>query len=222
LRRPLIEVGASLVLLLGFLAPATASHQQLTQKSLSRASPVETARPAEPESKGDKKKIDAYAVKAAFLYNFFRYTDWPDPKDKKAPEPFELWVVGDDPFGELLDKTFKGKKIDGRTVTITRHKDVPKSLDAHMVFAGTLTDKQRAKLIELAKGKSLLLIGDVAGFAELGAHANLLLNDGNISVEVNTGEVKSSSLSISSDLLKVSTVVKTKKFKKKSGGNKPR
>jgi hypothetical protein len=52
-----------------------------------------------------------YRIKAAFLYNFIRYTTWPDTafEDKKAQ--IEVLLVGEDPFGSVLEKTFKGKKL---------------------------------------------------------------------------------------------------------------
>lgn len=159
-------------------------------------------------------KMDPYKVKAAFLYNFFNYTTWPDPENKKKPEPLELWVIGDDPFGSILDATFKDKEIGKRSIKIERFDEAPDELTADMIFVGGMEERELDALIKACEGLPLLLIGDSDGFAEAGGSCNLSIKDSSIAIEVNTEVVKAAGLSISSDLLKLSKIVKTKKVKK--------
>tara|TARA_R110000868_G_scaffold94030_1_gene259864 strand:- start:608 stop:1171 length:564 start_codon:yes stop_codon:yes gene_type:complete len=180
--------------------------------------------PISPTESGNKTrktdKMDPYKVKAAFLFHFFNYTTWPDPENEKKPEPLELWVIGDDPFGEILDATFKKKEIGGRTVEIERFEEAPEDLTADMIFAGRMEERELTALIKASSGLPLLLIGDSDGFAESGGSGNLSIKDSNVAIEVNTEVVKASGLSISSDLLKLSKIVKTKKSKKLEEGKK--
>jgi hypothetical protein len=176
--------------------------------------PIRTAR--NPEVDQEKERIREYSLKAAFLHHFFKYTTWPEKVDTKNPPPFELWVVGDDPFGELLDKTFKDKVIQGRTIRITRKKEVPEELDAHLVFAGGLDDDELEDLLELCAKKPALLIGELDGLAARGADANFYIEDSRVHFEINTDAVKASGLTISSELLKLARIVKPKKKRGKS------
>lgn len=161
-------------------------------------------------------KMDPYKVKAAFLYNFFNYTTWPDPENEKKPEPLELWVIGNDPFGSILDATFKKKEIGGRSINIERFEEAPEKLTADMIFAGGMEQHELTALIAACADLPMLLIGDTDGFAEAGGSCNLSIKDSSIAIEVNTEVVKAAGLSISSDLLKLSKIVKTKKGKKSS------
>jgi len=172
---------------------------------------------ADPDPKLDKEKEHAreYTLKAAFLHHFFKYTTWPDLKDEKNPPPLQLWVIGDDPFGDILDKTFKGKVLQDRTISIVRKKTVPETIGADMVFASGLSSKDRAKLIKLCSTSATLLVGETDGFATSGAHANFYLEDSRVHFEINTEAVKQSGLAISSELLKLARIVKTERPKEK-------
>lgn len=159
----------------------------------------------------DKAHRKEYQVKAALLFKFLQYTTFPKGafKDKKAP--IVITIVGDDPFGDLLESTFKGKKIHARDVTIKRTKKVPAALDAHLVFAGGLNDKERAKLIELSKDRRLLLVGETPGFAAAGGFINLVKKKRKLSFEINTDRQKDTGLKLKAGLLKVADIVKTEK-----------
>lgn len=173
----------------------------------------EQMRLADPDPSLDKEKehLREYTLKAAFLHHFFKYTTWPDVKDKENPPPLELWIIGTDPFGDIIDKTFKGKVLQGRSIAISRKKTLPTTIDAHMVFVAGLNDKDRTKLIKLCSDNTTLLVGERGGFATSGAHANFYLENSRVHFEINTEAVKQSGLAISSELLKLAKIVKTKR-----------
>ena len=169
---------------------------------------LETNRSVDPGAGGDA--FPEYKIKAAFLYNFIRYTTWPAEALGKKEAPIELMVVGKDPFGPILAATFRDKKLHGRSVVIRHVKDVPKKLTAHLVFACGLDEKQKAALIKACTGLPILLIGDESGFAEQGASASFLVQRNKVRFEVNNEVTKAGKLTISSQLLKLATIVKTK------------
>lgn len=153
---------------------------------------------------------DEYRIKAAFLFNFIRFTKWPDGALGKQDDPIRILIVGQDRFGDHLTNTFKGKQLHDRSVVIQHVKDVPKEVVAHLVFASALTSKEEKTLIERCSAKPILLIGDRAGFAVQGACANFYLDEKHVRFQVNTDELKRSNLTMSAQILKLAEIVKTK------------
>jgi hypothetical protein len=155
-----------------------------------------------------------YRVKAAFLFNFCRYTTWPKDSFKKKDAPLDLIVIGKNPFGNLLDKALEGKFADDHPFQVQYVSSLNKDLEPHLVFVADLKDEDRDAIIKWYRGKKTLVIGDQKGFAELGSCANFLIEAKGIRFEVNTEEVKKSGLEISSRLLQHAFIVKTKEAKK--------
>ncbi|MCA8981342.1 MAG: YfiR family protein [Planctomycetes bacterium] len=154
---------------------------------------------------------DEYKVKAAFLYNFIRFTKWPDDALGDKEDPIRILVVGEDRFGDHLTSTFKDKVLHERKVVIQFTKEVPKTIEAHLVFASAISSKDEEKLIERCSAKPILLIGDHTGFAARGACANFYLHDDKVRFQVNTDELKRRGLTMSAQILKLAEIVKTKK-----------
>jgi uncharacterized protein DUF4154 len=152
-----------------------------------------------------------YRIKAAFLFNFVRFTKWPDSALGKKEDPITILVVGKDRFGDHLTKTFKDKQLHERDVVISHVKEVPKEPKAHLIFASALTHKDELKLIERCEGKPVLLVGDHSGFAKLGACANFYLDEKHVRFDVNTDELKRAKLTMSSQILKLANIVKTER-----------
>jgi hypothetical protein len=73
-----------------------------------------------------------YEVKAAFLYNFARFVEW--PAEGRRSEPFVITVLGQDPFGRVLDDTVAGKAVAGRPIEVRRASRVEEAAGAQIVF----------------------------------------------------------------------------------------
>lgn len=171
------------------------------------------ARPgADPEThtREASTEADEYRVKAAFLYHFVYYTTWPPKSFADDAAPIVLLIVGEDPFGPVLDATFEGKKLHDREVVVRRVEEVPKEVEAHVVFVGDATDEERAALLDLCRERPVLLVGEHEGFAEDGARCNFYLEDEKVRFEVNVGEAQECGLALSSQLLKLARIVETK------------
>jgi hypothetical protein len=81
-----------------------------------------------------------YQVKAAFLYNFSRFVDWPSGSFAQSGSPLVIGVVGQDPFGSSLDKVTDGKTVDGRNIIIRRFRRVSDMEPCHILF---ISDSER-------------------------------------------------------------------------------
>jgi hypothetical protein len=148
-----------------------------------------------------------YKLKAAFLYQFIRYTAWPDTALENERQPIELVIVGKDPFGKLLEATFRKKTLHGRSVVITRLAAVPQAARGHLMFSNGLSPADEDKLIRICRGKPILLLGDGAGFAARGGCGNFFLERNKVRFAINPANVKAAGLAMSSELLKLAKIV---------------
>lgn len=149
-----------------------------------------------------------YKVKAAYLFHFISYTTWPRSSFERRDSPIVVMVVGGDPFGKRLDQALGDKKIDGRRVVVQRSRSVPREIDAHVVFEGSLARKDRAELLKRCASKSILLCGERSGYAKDGAHCNFFMDGPNVRFEINVDALERSKLEMSSELLKLAKIVR--------------
>ena len=177
---------------------------------LAGAAVVEARRPppaAEEVERSDR--APEYRLKAAFLHHFVRYTTWPAEAFAGEDSPIELLLVGLDPFREVIDETFRGKRIHGRRVVVRRRSEPPATLQAHLVFLCDVPAEAMARVIEACAERPVLLVGDESGFAERGGHTSFFLDERRVRFEINVGAARASRLGMSSELLKLARIVET-------------
>jgi hypothetical protein len=142
-----------------------------------------------------------YEVKAAFLYNFAKFVRWPD--DAAGGPRFVLAIVGDDPFGAVIDRAFQGKTVLGRPVEIRRTRVVREAADAQMAFIGSSERTHLPEVLAAFKGGSVLTVGDMDRFADGGGMVGFRLEDSTVRFEVNLRELKQARLQMSSQIIRL-------------------
>lgn len=80
--------------------------------------------------------LSEYAVKAALLFNIAKYADWPPEAFLQPGDPIVIGVLGDDPFGEVLDRVVRGRVVNGHPLVIRRASGIAELKGAHLVFVG--------------------------------------------------------------------------------------
>lgn len=160
--------------------------------------------------RADAAEPGEYEVKAYLLGHFFSYTTWPESAFESETAPIRLLVVGKDPFGKLLEITLGRKTVGKRAIVVERVDGLPRKLTVHAVFCGGLAPEQRLALIRLAAGRPVLLVGETPGFAEDGAGVNLFIERTKVRFEVNPEALKGAGLSLSSEMLKLARLVRTR------------
>ncbi|MEW6071678.1 MAG: YfiR family protein [Planctomycetota bacterium] len=148
-----------------------------------------------------------YEVKAAFLYKFVKFTDWPAAAFPDPKAPLVVEVVGKDPFAGLLATTFAGKELHGRPFVVRHAAEVPESVDSHLLFVGDLSSRARKSLLERCRARPVLVVGEHPGLAREGAIVNLYLEEGKVRFEINPDAARAGGLQISSQLLKLARIV---------------
>ena len=149
-----------------------------------------------------------YPIKAAYLYKFGNYVEWPRQAFAGAASPLNLCVVGDDPFGSLLDSAVEGQHIDGRAIALRRLKAIGRDSGCHILFLG-IADPQRAgQALETVRGEAILVVSD----ARSGAPGTIqfVLKDNRVRFNIDDDMARGSGLTISSKLLALAVAVKSK------------
>jgi hypothetical protein len=145
-----------------------------------------------------------YEVKAAFLYNFLSFVDWPDGAVPAGT--FTIAVVGRDPFGAVLDDVVSGEQHEGRRIVVRRVARARDADGAQIAFLG-VTDAQLAGALADLAGKPVLTVGEGRDFAKRGGIIQLRMQGGRVRFDVNARAATVSGLKISSHLLKLAVTV---------------
>jgi hypothetical protein len=147
-----------------------------------------------------------YKVKAAFLYNFAKFTEWPDRAFTGPAEPMSFCVMGDDPFGDALD-SIKGKTVKEHKVVVKRMSGRSDAGSCHVLFISSSEDGRLEEIISALGQAPVLLVGDMNRFAQRGGMIKFLVENNRVSFEINAGAAKGAGLKISSQLLKLAKTV---------------
>lgn len=145
-----------------------------------------------------------YAVKAAFLYNFAKFVDWPE-----APSgtDFVVVVLGDDPFGPVLDDVFRDKTVMNRRFAVRRVRTLPERPRADIVFIGSSEIGRLPEILSRLEGASILTVSEAEDFVRRGGMVGFRLRDDVVRFDVNLGQVKRARLGMSSQLLRLAQTV---------------
>ena len=148
---------------------------------------------------------EEYQVKALFLYNFAKFVDWPP---NMRADPICIGILGDDPFGDALDQTVKGKTVNGRNFVVKRLQRQEDGEGCHIVFISA-SEKKKVRAILNGLGRcNVLTVGDVEGFAAAGGVINFEIVDSKVRFEVNIDAAERAGLKLSSKLLNLAKIVR--------------
>ena len=150
-----------------------------------------------------------YAVKAAFLYNFARFVEWPG--DALGNGPLLVGVVGDDPFGSSIDQTVAGKNVNGHPIAVRRLRWGQNLRQCHILFISSSEAKRLPQILESLRGASVLTVGDIEHFDRQGGVVRFLIEDGKVRFEINVDAADQAGLKISSKLLALAKIVRAQR-----------
>jgi hypothetical protein len=147
-----------------------------------------------------------YRVKAAYLYNFFLFVDWPKQAFKTNGDDFELCILGRDPFGTSL-RSVAQKTAQQRPINLRHLNSVEPAGDCHVLYISRSEDARVAGILRSLRGSPVLTVSEKEGFVEQGGTVGFTLKGGKVRLEVNLATARQSGLRISSKLLEVAAVV---------------
>jgi len=144
-----------------------------------------------------------YEVKAAFLFNFLRFSEWPG--DTSSGD-FVIGIVGKDPFGSTLDRTLQGKKINGRNVVAKRLGWSSDLRRVHLLFVPEGEVGRGANELKALRNAPVLVVGETPNFTSQFGTISFFLAGSNIRFEISPDAAKRSRITISSQLLQLAKI----------------
>jgi hypothetical protein len=153
--------------------------------------------------------IDEYQVKAAFLYNFAKFVEWPALTFKTDKDPLRICVLGQNPFGNALVEGVGGKTVVGRPLVVSDISDVNQGADCQILFIGSSERKRLRSIFAELRTMGVLTVGETEGFASQGGIVNFKLGGGRVRLEINIDAAAQAKLRISSKVLNLAQIVNT-------------
>jgi len=148
-----------------------------------------------------------YQVKAAFLFNFAKFVEWPTEAFPTADAPLQICVLGQDPFGRDFEQVIEDKAVNGHRLEVAHPDGVPQARACQILFIGS-SEKQRVRdILQGLTGVSVLTVGDTPGFAKMGGVINFVLDENRVRFEINLKAAERAHLKLSARLLTVAKLI---------------
>jgi len=153
------------------------------------------------------RKPTEFEVKAAYLFNFAKFVKWPGSTES-VRDAFSICVLGEDPFGTVLDSTVSGEQVEGKKVAVRRIHSVSEAAKCRIVFVSS-SEQGRLTTVLTALAKSpVLTVSDIDGFADRSGMIQFVMEHDRVRFQVNLTAAEKAGLTMSSELLKVAVAVK--------------
>lgn len=148
-----------------------------------------------------------YEVKAAYLYNFGKFVEWP-AEAVAVDDSFPICVLGRDPFGASFDATVAGESINGKKVVVRRIAKAQDALACRILFISNSEESQLKEIMAALDKASVLTVSDIPQFARRGGMIQFVVEANRVRFEVNLTMADRAGLILSSELLKVAISIK--------------
>jgi hypothetical protein len=151
------------------------------------------------------------AIKAAFLYKFGFFVEWPQTSFASSDSPMNLCIVGDDTFGTLLDETVKGKKIGTRAIVVRRMTAIAQNSGCHILYLSGDADAHADQMLAALKGSDVLTVTDAKANRGNDGIISFVMKDNRVRFDIDDAEAASGGLVIDSRLLNLALEVKPRR-----------
>ncbi len=167
---------------------------------------------ASPSSQSSELPIDARSLRGVWLERFTRFVEWPaGHRVTQIQLPFELCVVDDPDFADVLATLYARQRIKGKTVRLHKLESAATTTaNCDLLFLAEVPPLTRDAILQKARSNATLVVSASAGYAAAGSHINLYEEKGYLRFEVNLDAVQQAGLSVSSHLLNIARVIRQK------------
>jgi hypothetical protein len=148
-----------------------------------------------------------YQVKAAYLFNFLKFVEFPEDSFGDALAPIVIGIVGEDPFGQSLPQVVVGKTVDGRDLVIRNFHAGENLRGVHILFISASEKKRLPQILASLQGVSVLTVADLDGFLDEGGMIQFLSENDRVRFAINVNAAGRAKVKISSKLLSLARAV---------------
>ena len=154
-------------------------------------------------------ELNEYEVKAAFLYNFAKFVEWPSNESADPNSPMIIGILGRDPFGGEIDRAIEGKSVNGHRLTIKRFSTLQAYDHCHILFVSSSEKGNLARILATVANHSVLTVSETDRFAHIGGIINFITIENRVRFEINQDAAGRAGLKISSKLLSLARAVRS-------------
>jgi hypothetical protein len=149
-----------------------------------------------------------YQVKAAFLYTFAKFVEWPPQTFPGPGAAMTICVLGEDPFGSFLNDVIRGKTVGERPLVVYRLANLRGVGECQILFIAASERSRMPAVLASVSNPGLLTVGDTPEFASQGGIIGLQRDGDRIRLVVNPSAAEKAKLRISSRVLSLATIIK--------------
>jgi preprotein translocase subunit Sec61beta len=147
-----------------------------------------------------------YEIKAAFLFNFAKFVDWPEKSFATPIDPLVIGVFSQISLRPAFEKTLQGKVVRGHPVVVLELKTKEEAGKCQILFLGKVENRQVEQWLNSLAGTAVLTVGESKGFASRGGIINFFLVEDQVRFEINPKAAEKAGLKISSQLLSLAKI----------------
>jgi len=156
-----------------------------------------------------KSKPTENELKAVYLLNFARFTQWPPTAGIEKTGSFLICVIGQDPFGASLDAVLVGESIGGNPVVAKRISKPQDASSCQVLYVSSSEESQLKDVLSALGKASVLTVSDIPQFSRRGGIVQFVMENNRVRFEVNLANANGAGLNLSSELLKVAVTILT-------------
>lgn len=154
--------------------------------------------------------LTEYQMKAAFLYNFMKFVEWPGQSSRDTNSPVVIGVLGEDPFGKDLEAVIEGKRINDRPVGIQRFPPGSSPNLCDVLFIAASERRRLPQLLRSLQNRATLTVGDeIDGFCQMEGMINFVKEAKKVRFQINNKAAERQGLKISSKLLRLGVPIES-------------
>ena len=142
-----------------------------------------------------------YRLKAAFLYNFAKFVEWPGDAFPAVNSPFIIGIIGENPFDDALEKTVMNKMMNGHPFAVKQCQTLSELKRCHILFISQSERKRLAEILRVVRGERVLTVSEIEHFLGPGGMIQFLMEGNKVRFAINDSAAKTAGLRISSKLL---------------------
>jgi hypothetical protein len=146
-------------------------------------------------------------LKAAFLFNFAKFVEWPDGAFQGAESPLIIGIAGNDAFAAVVKETVQGKTVSGRPLVVRTVQSGADVKGCHLLFLSGTAPRLESESLTQARQLTILTVGNSQQFAEAGGMIGFFMQDSHVRFAINPGAAQHANLRVSSKLLSLAKLV---------------
>jgi hypothetical protein len=152
-------------------------------------------------TRGQDAQPSEYQIKAAFIYNFAKFVQWPAKSLPPDDSPLVIGILGENPFHDDLNHIVSGKKVDEHPLVIKPVRTALEATNCHTLFISASEKPRLPQILKELKGASVLTVSEMDGFIEAGGMISFVREGTKVRFRINNEAAIKEGLKVSSKLL---------------------